>query len=90
MEIIQKLFNNAVIIVDEAHELRDSNDNDVKIITPVLFRVLKYATNVRLIFMTATPIYDKPQNIISLINYFLVNDNRPILKEADIFDKEGH
>jgi hypothetical protein len=90
VEIIQKLFNNAVIIVDEAHELRDSNDNDVKIITPVLFRVLKYATNVRLIFMTATPIYDKPQNIISLINYFLVNDNRPILKESEVFDKEGH
>lgn len=89
-EIIQKLFNNAVIIIDEAHELRDSNEKDAKIITPVLFRVLKYATNVRLIFMTATPIYDKPQNIISLINYFLVNDNRPMLKEAEIFDKDGH
>ena len=105
IEIIQKLFNNSVIIVDEAHELRDViidestelpdlNDrkatSDAKFITPVLFRVLKYATNVRLIFMTATPIYDKPQNIISLINYFLVNDNRPMLKEADIFDKDGH
>ena len=105
MEIIQKLFNNSVIIVDEAHELRDViineaselpdlNDrqalSDAKFITPVLFRVLKYATNVRLIFMTATPIYDKPHNIISLINYFLVNDNRPMLKEADIFDKDGH
>jgi hypothetical protein len=89
-EIIQKLFNNSVIIVDEAHELRDSNEKDAKIITPVLFRVLKYATNVRLIFMTATPIYDKPQNIISLINYFLVNDNRPMLKEADIFNKDGY
>jgi len=88
-EIIQKLFNNSVIIVDEAHELRDSNEKDAKIITPVLFRVLKYATNIRLIFMTATPIYDKPQNIISLINYFLVNDNRPILKESDVFDKDG-
>lgn len=104
-EIIQKLFNNAVIIVDEAHELRDIiidesyelrdlNDrkaiSDAKFITPVLFRVLKYATNVRLIFMTATPIYDKPQNIISLINYFLINDNRPILKETDIFEKDGY
>jgi len=89
VEIIQKLFNNSVIIVDEAHELRDSNEKDVKIITPVLFRVLKYATNVRLIFMTATPIYDKPQNIISLINYFLVNDNRPVIKESEVFDKEG-
>ena len=87
-EIIQKLFNNSVIIVDEAHELRDS-EKDAKIITPVFFRVLKYATNIRLIFMTATPIYDKPQNIISLINYFLVNDNRPILKDADVFDKDG-
>ena len=89
-EIIQKLFNNSVIIIDEAHELRDSNEKNAKIITPVLFRVLKYATNIRLIFMTATPIYDKPQNIISLINYFLVNDSRPMLKEADIFDKDGH
>ena len=104
-EIIQKMFNNAVIIVDEAHELRDIildeahelrdiSDrkalSDAKFITPILFRVLKYATNVRLIFMTATPIYDKPQNIISLINYFLLNDNRPMLKEADIFNKEGH
>jgi hypothetical protein len=88
-EIIQKLFNNSVIIIDEAHELRDSNEKDAKIITPELFRVLKYATNVRLIFMTATPIYDKPQNIISLINYFLVNDNRPMLKETELFDKDG-
>lgn len=105
IEIIQKLFNNSVIIVDEAHELRDViidevnelhnlNDikamNDAKFITHILFRVLKYAINVRLIFMTATPIYDKPQNIISLINYLLVNDNRPIMKDTDIFEKDGH
>lgn len=105
IEIIQKLFNNSLIIVDEAHELRDiiidetqelrdlnekKITTDAKFITPILFRVLKYATNVRLILMTATPIYDKPQNIISLINYLLLNDNRPMLKETDIFDKEGY
>ena len=92
-ESIQKLFNNSVIIIDEAHELRDVEDaekQDVKVITPVLSRVLKNATNIRLIFMSATPIYDKPQNILSLINYFLINDNRPVLKEADVFFKDGN
>jgi hypothetical protein len=90
IEVIQKLFNNSVIIIDEAHELRDSNEKEAKVITPVLNNVLEYASNVRLIFLTATPIYDKPQDIISLINYFLLNDNRKVIKENNIFDKEGN
>ena len=89
IQVIQKMFNNSVIIIDEAHELRDSNEKDVKIITPVLNMVLQNASNVRLILLTATPIYDKPQNIISLINYFLLNDKRKLIREADLFDKEG-
>lgn len=88
-DVIQKMFNNSVIIVDEAHELRDSNEKEAKVITPVLNSVLSHATNVRLIFLTATPIYDKPQNIITLINYFLLNDKRKLIKESDVFDKEG-
>jgi hypothetical protein len=90
IEVIQKMFNNAVIIVDEAHELRDNNEKEAKIVTPVLNMVLENASNVRLIFLTATPIYDKPQNIISLINYFLLNDKRSLIKENDVFDKFGN
>ena len=90
IEVIQKMFNNAVIIVDEAHELRDTNEKESKIVPPVLNKVLQHATNVRLIFLSATPIYDKPQNIISLINYFLLNDKRQPIKEAQIFDKDGN
>jgi len=89
-QIISKKFNNSVIIVDEAHDLRDSNDTDAKIVPPVLNMVLKYSSNLRLIFLTATPIYDKPQNIISIINYFLINDKRKPLKENDIFDIDGN
>lgn len=89
-EIIRKLFNNTVIIVDEAHELRDNNEKEAKVVPPILKLVLEYASNIRLIFLSATPIYDKPQNIISLINYFLINDKRPIMNETDIFDNEGN
>jgi hypothetical protein len=89
-QILQKMFNNSVIIFDEAHELRDNNEKEAKIVPPVLNIVLKYAINLRLIFLTATPIYDKPQNIVSLINYFLLNDKRPLMKESDLFDIDGN
>ena len=85
--IIRNQFNNSVIIIDEAHEMRESGK--AKTVPPVLMDVLKYASNLRLIFLSATPIYDKPQNIISMINYFLLNDKRPIMKESDIFDGDG-
>lgn len=88
-QIIGKMFDNAIIIVDEAHELRSNNDKENKIVPPVMNMVLENASNLRLIFLTATPIYDKPQNIVSLINYFLLNDKRPQIKENDLFDKEG-
>ena len=88
-QIISNKFNNSVIIIDEAHELH-SNDSQTKIVPPVLNKVLKYSSNLRLIFLTATPIYDKPQNIISIINYFLINDKREPLKELDIFDINGN
>jgi len=87
-KIITKKFNNSVIIIDEAHEMRE-NGLDSKVVPPILMMVLKYASNLRLIFLSATPIYDKPQNIVSMINYFLLNDNRPIMKESDIFDSNG-
>ena len=90
-QIIAKRFNNSVIIIDEAHNLHDSNDNKKpKVVPPVLEKVLKYSSNLRLILLTATPIYDKPQNIISIINYFLINDKRKTLKESDIFDNFGN
>ena len=88
-QIISKKFDNSVIIVDEAHELH-SDDSKIKIVPPVLEKVLKYSSNLRLIFLTATPIYDKPHNIISIINYFLVNDKRKPMKENDIFDAHGN
>ena len=38
--IIRKQFNNAVIIIDEAHEMRESGKD--KAVPPILMKVLKY------------------------------------------------
>ena len=88
-QIIGKRFNNSVLIIDEAHDLREGNEKESKIVPPILNMVLEHSTNLRLIFLTATPIYDKPQNIISMINYFLINDKRPKIKESEVFNING-
>ena len=51
--------------------------------------VLKHSHNLRLILLSATPMFDKPRDIISLLNYLLYNDNRSPLQENKIFDKSG-
>ena len=38
--------------------------------------------------MTATPIWDKPSDIISIINFLLINDKRTTLKINDIFNNK--
>ena len=85
---IRKEFNNSIIIVDEAHHINSPN-NELKLITNVLNDILKYSYNVKLILMTATPIWDKPTDIVSLVNFLLLNDKRPQLKVADIFKNDG-
>tara|TARA_Y100001970_G_scaffold166800_1_gene204231 strand:- start:6059 stop:9619 length:3561 start_codon:yes stop_codon:yes gene_type:complete len=87
-ERIRELYSNTLIIIDEAHNLR--MDENVKFATPVIERVLKYATNVKLVLLSATPMYDKPQEILTLLNYLLLNDNRPKINKNSIFDKKGN
>ena len=87
---IRKEFSNSVIIIDEAHHITlTSGSIDLKLISSVLTDVLKYAKNVRLIMLTATPLWDKPTDIVSLLNYMLINDKRTPLKVADIFSSDG-
>ena len=86
---IRELYSNAVIIIDEAHTL-NSTDHDSRLITRVLDDVLFYSENLRLVMLTATPMYDKASHIISLINYMLINDGRRPIKDTDLFDKDDH
>lgn len=112
---IRSLFNNSVLIIDEAHNMRNSaaasqhNDTHAEksiksthierdeivedtrgsnFIVNILRKVLLYSQNMRLILLSATPMFDKPQDIIPLINYMLLNDKRPEIRQSDIF-KDG-
>ena len=48
-------------------------------------KVLKTAENIKLILLTATPMFNRAEEIVDLINYLLINDRRPLLKINDVF-----
>jgi hypothetical protein len=45
-------------------------------------KVLEHAENLRLVLLSGTPMFNEPADLISILNYLLINDKRPILKES--------
>ena len=60
-----------------------------KLVTPALRRVLRCADNVKLLLLTATPMFNRATDVLDLINLLLANDKRPSLRHGDIFDAGG-
>lgn len=89
IEKIKKNYSNQVIIIDEVHNVKKTSNADKKV-PPYLEAVIKYGQNNKLILMSATPMYDKPSEIIFLLNLLLLNDNRKPIKKSDVFDKNNN
>lgn len=105
---IQSYFNNRLLIIDEAHNLRELPAVDISQIpdeegdlpggeteledtaagrqlTPYLEFVLKYSAGMKLLLLTATPMYNSYREIIYLLNLLLKNDKKVYIRESDIF-----
>ncbi len=80
-------FNDRVIIIDEIQNIKtDKNKELSKSIQPLLQNIIKYGKNIKLVLMSATPMFDRPDEIIFYINLLLENDGRPIINKNDIFN----
>jgi len=83
-------FSDHVIIIDEVHNMRLDSEVTKKRVPPMLELVLKKAQNVKLVLMTATPMFNDPREIVYIINLLLHNDKRTPLAINDFFDKRGN
>lgn len=88
---IEREYSNRVIIIDEVHHInvKSASDVNIKKVPPILKTIIKYSKNVRLVLMSATPMYDKPEEIIYLLNLLLLNDKRKEIKMSDVFNSDG-
>ena len=89
---IHETFDNRLIIVDEAHTLKDTSEGVIgKKISLALADIVKTAENVTLVLLTATPMFDRYEEILYYFTIFLWNDRRLGPKESigSIFNKSG-
>lgn len=91
---IHETFDNRLIIVDEAHNLKETTETvSNKLVAIALEEILKTANGVTLVLLTATPMYDRYDEILYYFNLFLWNerllDGSKLIKTSDIFDESG-
>ena len=89
-KLIKKFFNNRLIIIDEVHNIRLADDNKKKRTASLLMYVVKHAENIRLLLLSATPMYNSQTEIIWLTNLMNLVDKRSTIKENDVFDSKGN
>jgi superfamily II DNA or RNA helicase len=97
---IKNEFNHRLLIVDEIHNVRsdeeakDAKDaKDAKKGTSVsaeLYKLVRYADNLRLLLLSGTPMYNDPREIVWLLNLMNVNDRRATISVGDVFDRDGN
>jgi hypothetical protein len=86
---IKKAFNNTLILVDEVHNIRLVDDNKNRSIAKFLFQIAEHSDNLRLLLLSATPMYNSYREIIWLVNLLNINDKRSQIKITDVFNKSG-
>lgn len=84
---IDSMFSNSVMIIDEVHNTKETSDT--KVLPKVLRDVFHIVKNMKLILLSATPMFDKPQEIIQLINFLLINDKREPIQVNQVFNRRG-
>ena len=83
---IQKYYSDRVLIVDEVHNIRSGDQSDVRNTIYYIELVIKYSKNLKLILLTANPMYNMADEIVWILNMLLMNDGRPTLNEKEVFD----
>ena len=92
IKIIKKYYSNRVLIIDEAHNIKNNKNNKSKEITrdTILYieKVIRYSDNLKLILLTANPMFNQPTEITWILNMLLINDKKTPLNSAILFDEK--
>jgi hypothetical protein len=95
---ITREFNDRLLIVDEIHNVRsDEEAKEAKdsgtggtSVSEELYKLVRYAVNLRLLLLSGTPMYNDPREIVWLLNLMNTNDRRSTIAVSDVFDRHGN
>lgn len=86
---LENEYSDNLIVIDEVHNIRISDDNENKSVAKNLMFLVSAVSNIRLLLLSATPMFNSYKEIIWILNLMNMNDRRGIVSVSDIFDKNG-
>lgn len=89
LQNMRRFFNNRLIIIDEVHNIRLADDNKDDKTGKLLMKLSKHCNNMRLLLLSATPMYNSYSEIIWLTNLMNANDKRGLIQTAEVFNQDG-
>ena len=102
---IKHEFNHRLLIVDEIHNVRSDEEakednaakdaeakkgSDKTSVSEELYKLVRYADNLRLLLLSGTPMYNDPREIVWLLNLMNMNDRRAAISVGEVFDRDGN
>lgn len=90
IKYVKRNYSNRVIIIDEVHNVRAEDESTDKLAPKMILKVLQHADNVKLIMLSATPMFNDSTEIVWILNYILANEKKQLIDVNDIFDNNGN
>ena len=84
-----KEFSNRMLVIDEVHNIRLSKEGKVKASSENLGRLVSAAKNLKLLLLSATPMFDSYKEIVWILNLLNLNDRRFPIEVSEVFNKKG-
>ena len=86
---LRKEFENRLIVIDEIHNMKTTCEKKDTQCTYYFKKLVDNVKYMKLVFLTATPMFNSYNEIFELINIMRSNDNLEKINENDILDKNG-
>ena len=87
---IKREFSNRLVIIDEIHNIKTVKDIPEKKTTQNILKLVTFADNLKLLLLSATPMFNKPEEIVWLLNVLNKNDKRSTINPSEIFDSDSN
>ena len=88
--VIKKEFSDRLIIIDEIHNIKVSGNKEDEKTGKNLLKLAKYTDNMKLLLLSATPMFNNVGEIKFILDFMNLNDNKPQIDIKDIFDATGN
>ena len=92
---IKAYFSNTVLIIDEVHNIKENSEDTDKLAKLLKDKLVSKVSNMKLLLLSATPMFNEPTEIVYLLNLLLYNSGQiksidEEIKESDLeFTEDG-